>query len=290
MKHHNINIKRVLTSLAAGVTVFVLFSSYSTGYTGNCTGSDGSTPGCSAASGCHGAVTGTATSSDIGLLDAVTGFRVTSYIPGRTYNIVMYGNLSGTGLRKYGYQISATKATGTPGVHTGVFYNLPSGSAISAIGADSILGHTTPSMGGVAAGSTSYNVAVGWVAPTIGTGSIKLKGVINATNGNNVADTGDRYFLASNTINEGTLGFSEANERSLAAGINPNPFINELKVSVPVDGTYSIRIYNMAGALVFDGTAEHNQSLNTSSWPAGSYVAVVRNGKSSQTFTVQKLK
>lgn len=139
--------------------------------------------------GCHGTTSGLKFA--VSLVD-LSGFSVTSYVPGTAYKIRLYGaNPGSTILARFGFQAAAVQSgtatsVGTlstiTGAHLGTYPT-------------SIVEHSSPfpvttGLGGL--GST-YEVDIPWTAPIAGTGAVDIQGVLNAVNAVSGADAGDLW-------------------------------------------------------------------------------------------------
>ena len=275
--------KRLLLIPVAALLGYFTLSSYSSGYVANRTGSDAGTVGCGGA-GCHGAASSLPA---VITLDSA-GTIVTRYKPGKAYTIRMAAASIGMGLPKFGFQLSASKVS-SPGTHAGTFGTIPSGASVSAMGADSIVGHTMAWTAADTLGGKAYRLSIPWVAPVAGTGSVTFKGVVNAVNGTGGADASDMYSAGSLTVTEITTSAVSSVEKAISASVSPNPVINELHLSFADNASYQVAVYNLSGALVCSCTALQSAVINTANWAAGSYQIVVSANGASQTYTVVKL-
>ena len=171
------------------------------------TGASGGTTGC-AGGGCHGSSAGIGVTVE--LLSGTT--PVTTYTAGASYTVRVTGTYTSSSsttasLPKFGYQVSAMR-TGSTTANAGTWGTAPASShAATAAGINLIEQSTgiTATTGGGAPGST-YVISVPWTAPAAGTGSVTLRSVINAVNGNGSADGVDRWASGSTTITESAPG------------------------------------------------------------------------------------
>ncbi len=167
------------------------------------TGASGGTTGCTGG-GCHGSAAGIAVTVE--LLSGTT--PVTTYTAGASYTVRVTGTYTSSSstaasLPKFGYQLSAMR-TGSTTANAGTWGSAPAAShAATAAGINLIeqSAGITATTGGGAPGST-YVISVPWTAPTAGTGSVTLRSVINAVNGNGSVDGVDRWASGSATITE----------------------------------------------------------------------------------------
>lgn len=150
---------------------------------------------------CHKGGTGTTLIDSLVFIDNITGARTnSSYIPGRTYNVSIYGKNSNT-LTGFGFQVN-NRGKGT-------FSSNPSGTMI----ADSIWGHNA-TLAGI---SGVYTKSAQWTAPSAGSGAITFKSILCAvnSNGDTAGDASSTIF--SKTLNE-TIFVAGANITSSASG------------------------------------------------------------------------
>ncbi|GAA4460323.1 hypothetical protein GCM10023093_02760 [Nemorincola caseinilytica] len=133
----------------------------------------------------------------------------TSYTPGGTYNIRISGfNASTTAvLPRFGFQVSAvTTATSlgagsmTPPIAIFTQLSYPAGGIEVVEHASSL-----PATSGTGAPGTSYVLNIPWTAPGAGTGSVTLRGILNAVNGD-ATNAGDAWGAGSLVVTETTGG------------------------------------------------------------------------------------
>lgn len=195
----------ILLSAVCGIFGLML-SSYSNGP--GISGIDATGSTCNA-SGCHTPLGGTAITTSVQLIDASTMTSASSYVPGGSYFIrvsAINGSSSLTAsLPKFGFQVEAVK-TSTPTTNAGTL-SAPTGCHTVTVTGVKIVEHSSPlavTTGTGTSGST-YVKDVPWTAPAAGTGSVTLKGIINAVN-NNGNITGDISNASSATVTESTSG------------------------------------------------------------------------------------
>jgi uncharacterized protein YjdB len=191
-----------------GVLLYVLLSSSSSGpgtvISHNGTGATG-TLGCASGS-CHATSATSSTTVTMQLLSGTT--PVTCYTPGTVYTLKITGtNTSSSSLPRYGFQMAVVKAlgAGTGGaVNAGTLGTTPGGTHIISVSGISILEHGSAltSTTGSGGSGTTYVQTINWTAPSPGTGSVVLYGVVNAVNGGGGADAGDWWNTTSVTIGE----------------------------------------------------------------------------------------
>ena len=174
------------------------------------TGATG-TIGCGGGSGCHSASATSAIAVTIELDSA--GTPVTQYVPGVTYTIKITGvnNTTSGSLPRFGFQLTAVSATGagtSSATNVGTFSSTLPSSCQNSVpsGSFHVIEHnvaivsTTGS--GSGSGATTYSESITWTAPSAGTGTVKLFGVINAVNYDHSESSADLWNNASATISE----------------------------------------------------------------------------------------
>ncbi len=202
--------KRVLLGTLVAAMVYVFASSYSSmpGASGiDGTGAEGA-GGCS----CHGGVT---TGITIGLELDSAGVAVTRYVGGQTYTIKITGtNTTTSNLPGFGFQVAAVLNAGagtttaanagtlaSSGLPTSCVNDLIGGGTINVVEHSSTIGAST----GTGTTGSTYVESISWTAPTAGTGTIKLYGVVNAVNENG-STSGDHWNNKNVTITEEVPG------------------------------------------------------------------------------------
>lgn len=135
-----------------------------------------------------------------------SGNAVTSYTPGINYFIRIAGfNASTTAnLPDFGFQVSAVK-TGTATNAGYMTAPLAFVTHMTYPASIDVVEHATrlPATSGTGApGSTAYVMRIPWNAPTAGTGSVTLRGILNAVN-NDLLNTGDVWGNNSLVLTEG---------------------------------------------------------------------------------------
>ncbi|NCX95917.1 MAG: hypothetical protein EBX41_05825, partial [Chitinophagia bacterium] len=168
----------------------------------NGTGARGTT-GCS----CH------SSAADTGIRVTLTldsaGTPVTRYIAGRSYNITITGtNNSSSTLRGFGFQFTAVNLTGagtSSATNAGTLATtgLPTACQNTSVSGLRLIEHSaritaTSGSGGT---GTTYRTSVQWTAPSAGTGSIRLYGVLQAVDASG-STTGDKWNNVMVTIGE----------------------------------------------------------------------------------------
>ncbi|MBC7554884.1 MAG: Ig-like domain-containing protein [Taibaiella sp.] len=158
-------------------------------------------------SGCHG---GSSSSTTMSIVLDSAGTPVTTYYPGRTYNITFTGtNTSSAGLPKFGFQLEVVRASGagsSSAVDGGALASsgLPTGCAYLTLSSTHhLIQHNTrlnPTTGSGGT-STTYSRTLVWTAPSAGTGSVKIYAALNAIN-NDAGTSGDKWNQMNVTITE----------------------------------------------------------------------------------------
>ena len=158
--------------------------------------------GC-ATSGCH---TSSTSTSDTVYVDSA-GTRVTHYVAGGHYTITIKGvNLTGAFLLpKFGFQLEVVNTAGvtasTANAGTLATTGLPTSThnVVSSAGIN-IFEHSVaiPATSGGGFSGSVYTESISWIAPASGFGSVYVKGVLNAVNGDGTT-SGDQVKFA-NTV------------------------------------------------------------------------------------------
>lgn len=158
-------------------------------------------------SGCHTPLGGTAITTTVQLIDAASMTSTTTYTPGGSYFIRVSALNTSTSLTatlsKFGFQVEAVKAS-APTTNAGTI-SAPTGCHTVTVTGVKIVEHSSPlpvTTGTGTSGST-YVKDIPWTAPAATTGSVTLKGIINAVN-NNGSTSGDISNASSATITEST--------------------------------------------------------------------------------------
>lgn len=217
----------ILFALILPISV-IGFQSYKNGptsSTGNRTGSNGSSKGCAS---CHGSKS-TSTSVSIELLDA--GTTVTSYIPGKIYDVRLSATNS-NGNPVFGFQMVSGSVSPSSSLF-GTFDN----SGISGTNlkfSNQLVEQSTPNEGTVDAGVSSFSKTIKWIAPEAGSGDIKFYSVVNSANNNGNDDSGDNWnFGTSAVISENTGSTSIVdNPNNFKVAIFPNPASESIQIDL----------------------------------------------------------
>lgn len=276
--------KRFLLLPLIALGAYVTLSSNSTGYLTNATGSNGGAVGCGGG-GCHSSGPSSTVTSTTIIVDSA-GTPVTTYRPGVTYRVSLAAGTAATsGLTKFGFQLSSSKAASAVQAGTWVASTVPVSSTISNMGAFSVVRHTAPKDDSVilAGAAFVYPVSLNWTAPAAGTGDVKFFGVINAVNGDGSAGPSDLWNSANTTITE-FIDHTAVNDVTTKVAINafPNPVTSSftLQLSNAKAGTYNVQVLDMTGKVVVKQSLEVSGStsastINLSTFAAGRYHVIV---------------
>jgi len=191
-----------------GLFLYVTLSSYyygpAYGGLGNLTGATGGTNGCGG--GCHGSSASSSTTVTVQLLNGTT--PVTSYVPGNTYTLkISATNTSSSSLPRFGFQMCVVNALGAgtgSATYAGTMSAAPSGTHVYTGSGAQIFEHYNASFGdgsivattGTGGTGTTYVETITWTAPSAGTGSVIIYGILNAVNHNSASDAGDLWNTA----------------------------------------------------------------------------------------------
>ncbi len=180
------------------VCLYVLTTGYNNGAGSHSV--HGTVTGCGT---CHG--TSATSSTNIALQLLTTSLSpVTSYVAGGSYIIRITGTQTSSSfsLARFGYQVSAVR-TSSPSTNAGTM-TAPSGSHVSTPAGINVVEQNSRinATSGSGGAGTTYVVEIPWTAPSSGTGSVTLRGVINAVNSNGSDDAGDKWNTGSTTVTE----------------------------------------------------------------------------------------
>ncbi len=203
LKNKTMKKKFILFSLVGGLCYAVLSGNASG--PGTASGHNGTTTATCSGGSCHTTTTGATIVTSVQLLDA-TMSGTTTYTPGGSYTIRVSALNTSTSstviLPRFGFQVSATKISTIANAGT---LTAPSGAHAVTLSGMNIIEHSsaTAAFSGTGGGGTIYQKDIPWTAPIAGTGSVLLKGIINAVN-NNGATNGDTWDYEVVTITEAT--------------------------------------------------------------------------------------
>ena len=151
--------------------------------------------------GCHASSAVSSTTVTVQLLSS--GTPVTSYIPGNVYTLkISATNTSSSSLPNFGFQMSVVKSSGAgsgSATYAGTMGTAPAGTHVYTGSSAQIFEHYNAALGdgsivattGTGGTGTTYVETISWTAPTAGTGSVVIYGILNAVNHNSAADAGD---------------------------------------------------------------------------------------------------
>ncbi len=279
--------KRFLLFTIFGAFAYLLFSSNAAGPANishlNCTGSQASQRNC-AGSGCHGVSGPTA----VGLyLYAATSSATTvdTILPNQPYTLVILGTNTSLSTHDYGFQASSVSGIGAAQTQAGTW----STSFTNTLGITSLpLSNPTVDLVEnqamlVASSSLplgTFHDTLYWTAPPTGTssGPVTFYCTELAVNGNGQADTSDVSGNDSLTVYfNGTSSVRSISENT-AINAFPNPFSSQFRLQLnhADAGTYTVRVYNLAGQTLYKQSMQINSSsfetnINTSNWAPGFY-------------------
>ncbi len=290
--------KKFLLFPLIAVGAYFTLSSNINGYLTNATGSDGGTVGCGGG-GCHNSGASSTVTSTTIVVDSA-GTPVTVYHPGVTYRVSLAaGTVATSGLTKFGFQLSSSKAASPAQAGTWVAATAPVNATVSTMGAFSVVRHTAPMSDSVilAGAAFVYPVSINWTAPAAGTGSVKFYGVINAVNNDGNATSADLWNSATATITE-YVDHTSVNDVAAKVAINtfPNPVTSSftLQLTNAAAGTYNVQVVDITGKVAVKQSVEvsgntASSSINMSSFAAGNYhVIVEKDGARTVSMIVKK--
>lgn len=264
----------ILTGLCAGMTALV-FSSYKIGPfqggAGNRTGSVAATAGCNA-NGCH-VPTSSTVNMTIQVIEDGTN-TVTTYIPGKTYRVVVGAFVTGTYAR-FGFQSCVTKSSDSVTQAGTLSAGSRADISVRSAATPDVVEHNTPLAGLVALGNTVDSVSFLWTAPYPGVGPVKIFAALNAVN-NDGSQSGDVSAYMATELTQSTVGVSNQQLQQLA--IYPNPAASLLTVKPGVHAaSCRLSVWDMGGKLVISETAVLSggeTSVNTGGLKPGHYFII----------------
>ena len=229
---------------------------------------------------CNGCHTGAAFTVSLTLrLKDSGGNVVTSYIPGQNYSFEV--EVTSSGATVYGYQavclVASTNANG------GTLTAGTSNTKVVALSGRTYGDHTAPSSSGL--------FVLNWVAPAVGTGTVKFYSSGIGAN-NNADDSGDKTTSAvALTITEGPTGINEKNLPQLQ--IFPNPASDNLVIKNLQNEKTTIQLFSIDGAQVDTYAIDITNSvfsLNIASLSNGTYFIKVSNTEQNLVHTLKFIK
>lgn len=249
---------------------------------GNRTGSNGTVAGCAGA-GCH-AANSPRTEIFPDAIDRTPGFptaTVTSWVPGHTYEIGVYGRNFDTTLKKFGYQITCVNAAGATLPAGDVRYFYPSAGRITSVNGVQLVEHTAPlDAPFISSQLAGYDFSIFWTPPAAGAGPIKFYITMMGSNGDGTAN-GDETNTDILTLNEQSTGIRNTGER-LSLSAYPIPAKETLHVQVNGAGSWqnTATVYTLTGSrqqqITFTGSETR---LDIAALAPGAYILVVTNNK-----------
>lgn len=272
--------------LGAGFALLV-FSSYGSGPfasgAGNRTGSAGSTADCSTG-GCHSANNSAFTLSIV-MLD--NGTPVTSYQVGKTYKVLLTGIAPGTGMPRFGFQISCVKASNTSQQAGTLNPGGRPNTVLRATSTPDLVEHSTPLLGTTVGSTTVDTVSFLWT-PGSSQGTVRFYAIMNAVNFNGTI-SGDMPNAISADFTEATTGVAGLSQG--LSGIYPNPVSSSLHVPLS-PGSAEMSVLDALGRKVLGqtsgGQGVREEVMNVQSLPAGQYFLQVIQGANKQSVSFLK--
>ena len=275
--YKTINMKKKFTLVLSALLVsgliydfnFRMAHTNSSGSPAGNTGSPSDGQSC-ARSGCH---SGPSVSNED--IDVSADIPASGYIGGETYNISF--TMTKPGGVKFGFQLSPQDNAGN-----GL------GTLIAGTGSQIVSSkYITHTFNGTSASGGTKTWDFQWIAPVAGTGSVDVYYAGNFTNSASGA-LGDVVVTGSLTVNEATVGISEAELVELS--VYPNPVIDEINIAaVDVDEEIMVTMFSIEGRKVLEETYEGGDvkiDLRGKSLNSGVYFLNIEvDGKS----TVKKL-
>lgn len=284
----------LLFTACAGLGVLSL-SSYETGPAaggeGNRTPS-GTNPTCSGAS-CHG-TNDNASTVQLQLLPVGAGAPVSpgqAYTPSTVYQVVLSGtNVTLPATGKFGFQVTATNSLGA---NSGAFTIVGSKVHQVPVSGVNVVEHGTPLGAGSTFTTASSDNSFQWVAPGPGAGDVTFSVIVNAVNGNGVADPGDHATTAVYTFPAPTSVSELSQNIRITAYPNPANDRFSLKFEDADKGQYDVAVMDLNGRIV------NRQSLNVNSntasmtfesanWATGVYLVRIMKDGAQRVITLNK--
>lgn len=251
--------------LLTGCTAaFLILTSSDNGGTGVNNAASSANPSCGS---CHGNTANPNTSISF------TGVPAGGYTPGTTYPVTM--TINNASMPKCGFDLYVTG--GTLGGN-------PTGTTLTP-GSLNQIRHNTP----LTMSSGSYACSFNWTAPAAG-GTVTVKVVANAVNGNGTDDSGDQWNTAQFTLTQAPNSVADMQTESVA--VYPNPTSNTLTLDTKHQAAISrVSIRNLAGQQ-FNMPVNENQgkiTLSVDGLAAGYYqIGYYQNGATHHTAFIKK--
>jgi len=274
--------RTLLLSLSAGV-IYLTLTSAGLGASTTPIGHQASQVGCGGG-GCHGTTASTATTIVVGLLDQSDNSVVIAggkYRPNQKYTVTVVG--SNAAAAKFGYMIRFKDASNT---QAGVFSNPSAGSKISTSSPYQVVEHSGP----ITKIAIGFTASFEWTAPAKGKGVITINAAINGVNAVSGADTGDKYNVATLTLNEGFPASVNDIDNTIAVNAYPNPATNVLNIEVEnTSASYNYAIFNMNGSVSTQGNFRSKTSIDVSALATGVHFVKITDGTNEKTIIFNKL-
>ena len=242
-----------------------------------------------ALSGCHAgfALNSSSGSFSVSLLD--NGIPVTSYNPGRTYQVSV--KLTFQGALRIGMASEVLNSS-----HIGVGTLSTAGSSnmqkFTFITNRPYITHTYAGCNSMQnTGTYVYN----WTAPVKGTGTLTIYTSGNAANGNG-NEGGDHIYTNSLAITEGTSSVEAQNTLSASLNVYPNPATNflNLEYTLPSASHVTVQAWGIDGKLIKtladaqQAAGKNNIQANISDMTTGTYLVKISAGDYSSVQRVVK--
>lgn len=244
-------------------TAFIVLSSSDNGGTGvNNAAANGT--GCGS---CHG------NSSNPNTTITFSGVPNNTYTPGTSYPVTM--TINNPSMPKCGFSLYVT---------SGTLSGNPTGTSLTPVSFNQIR-HNTP----LSLTSGSYICNFNWLAPAAG-GTVTVKVVANAVNGNGTDDAGDQWNSAQFTLSQAPN--TTNNLQAEAVTVYPNPASSTLMVDTKNQATISGVVVRTIAGHVLQVPIENLQGIlriDINTLAKGYYqIAYVQNGVFHQTAFIKK--
>lgn len=295
--------KSVLLITAASAIGWLTLSSYKDGpgvHGLNRTGGPGSGGLTCSEAGCHGPASPSTKLNWVEMKNKSTGEVVGKYVPGQTYEVSFSCMLipPPTTNYKIGFQIMALKASDNTSAgilapnttNPGNPIN-PGTAHVAPVGGRSILEHSTP----IDILNNAMSITFDWTAPAAGTGDVTFYAIVNAVNGNDLADNDDMPSSPlSVTIPEQGLSVAEL-DANIRLNAYPNPSMSNMTLSFEdaTPGQYDINVMDLNGRAIYNQSVQISSSsarqvIPASQWASGMYLLRVSKEGAQRTMTIVK--
>lgn len=254
----------------------LIFSSYGSGPfaggAGNHTGSASSPANCSFGSGCH-PDNNSSVSVTVSLID--NGTPVTTYVPGKTYRVLLLGGTTGTSRPRFGFQVSAAKAS-NGATQAGTLNTGGAGNMAVRNSTPQLIEHTGPIAGTLAGSAYVDSISFNWTAPTAGFGRVRFYAVLNTVNFTGTS-AGDLANAGTSEFEPVSVGINTPQQYSLS--IYPNPATDILHIKGSGETDYNITIVDAIGKTVLGKQAKPGSgpemTLDIHQLPPGTYFIAI---------------